>query len=322
MKGIRLYLVVLGILLAFSAYFLINRRSGSYSTAKTEFAVQDTSDVELVRISSHGETLTLSRTGGHWTLNGSNTREEAILGLAVLISRIEVEAPVSRALKERILEGLEEMSTEVTVGMKDGRDKNYLVYFDSLSGSTFMMFKESEDAFRVKVRGYQQSNLQSLFVCESRYWMDNIIFQFNPDDIFAINLQNNIEPGKSFHLVRNVAGEFEIARGIIPGSWSLPDKERLFQYLGYFLEVRFEAFSDPDSQDLYYREQADYSISVEGKEGEIRSLDLFPVYYSHESGEKQPDLNLLYGRIESMDEWIVIKYVQIDPLLQDFEYFK
>lgn len=322
MKGIRLYLIALGLLLALSAYLLLSRRSGSYAPSKIDFSVDDTGGIEMVRISRQGESVELCRTDGSWKVNGDIAREDAIRGLSIGISRIEVEAPVSGTIKERIYTGLRDYSTEVLIAMKDGRDKSYRVYFDSVSGSSFMMGRDSDLAFRVGVRGYRQSNIAALYSCDSRYWRENIIFRLMPGEISAISVLHNAEPERSFHLLRNDAGEFEVAGGIIPGPWSVPGKEGITRYLEYFREVRFEAFRDPGKDSLYCREEPDYIISVEDKSGTRRRLELFPAYHRIEGEEKQLELNRIYGRIGSRNEWIVIKYVQIDPLLQEFEYFK
>ena len=80
MKGIRLYLILFGLLLALSAYLLLSRRSGSYSPSNIGFALEDTGNIELVRISRLGETLELSRAGESWKVNGGSARQEAIRG--------------------------------------------------------------------------------------------------------------------------------------------------------------------------------------------------------------------------------------------------
>ncbi len=322
MKGIRLYLIIFGLLLALSAYLLLSRRSGSYSPSNIGFALEDTGNIEMLRISRHGETLELSRAGESWKVNGGSARQEAIRGLYVLISRIEVEAPVSNAIEERILAGFRDESAEILIGIREGPDKSYRVYYDSISGSTYMMAKDSFTAFRVRLRGYQQSNLAELFVSDPAYWRENIIFQFHPSRISTITVLHKLEPERSFHLAKNDKGEFEIAGGIIPGEWSAPKVESLRQYLGYFREVRFEAYADPSGESLFFREEPDYVINLEGLLGEQHTLELFPIYQITTGGEKRVDINRLFGRIGSIDNWILIKYVQIDPLLQDFEYFK
>ena len=141
---------------------------------------------------------------------------------------------------------------------------------------------------------------------------DNLIFHHLPQDIRYVFMQNTSFPDKSFHLARNEEGSFEIARGLVPGSWQETAKERVNQYLGYFYDVRFESFLDPGSDTLQHSGEPEFILSLELTSREKVSIELFPVY---------KDFNRLYARIDPGDDWIVVKYIQIDPLLKEFEYF-
>ena len=322
MKGIRLYLILLGILLAVSIYFFMNRRSGSYAPSKREFAVTDTGSIAYVRISAYDRQVSLLKTEGVWKVDGSPVRKESIQGLYVLLSRLEVEAPVSNLLEGRIKGGIENLATEVLIGMEDGREKIYRVYFDSLSGSTFMMIEGSDIAFRVRVRGYKETNLATLFSADLRFWRDNVIFQHLPGEIMAINLRNNRQPETSFQLLRNEKGDFEVSGGAVPDQWSLAQDEKVRQYLWYFNNVRFEFFLNPAADTLEHAEDPEYVLTLEQMNRERHQIGFFPVYHVGEDGERQLDYDRLYARFERGGEWVVVKYVQIDPLLKDFKYFK
>ncbi len=321
MKGIRLYLIILGLLAALSIYLLMSRRSGSIASSKHDFAVEDTGRIESVLISFAGEQVNLSRSGGDWMVNGARAKKESIRGLYVLISRLEVVAPVSRSMEDRIMEGFEECSTMVRILMEDGREKAYRVLYDSLSRSTFMMIESADIAFRVRVRGYRQTNLEELFPANARYWRDNVIFHHLPGEIQAVFLQNNIAPDKSFHLARNASGDFDIASGLVPVSWSPSNKESVAQYLGYFYNVRFESYLDPASDTFEHAKEPAYILNLELVSGKRSVVEFYLVYRTAEGGEREPDHNRLYARMGRSGDWILIRYIQIDPLLQEFEYF-
>ena len=321
MKRNRIYLILLGVLAAFSLYLFLNRRSGTYAPSKHEFAVMDTGRVESVLISAAERRVSLFRTGGSWQVNGMPARKESIRGMQVLISRLEVEAPVSGSHDKRIRTGLEEEGTEVRIGIKDGRAKSYRVFFDSLSGSTFMMLEGSDIPFRVRVRGYRKTNLAELFATDPGYWRDNVIFYHLPKDIRSVFVRDNTNAGKSFHLARNEEGAFEVAPGIVPGSWTPVREERVRQYLGYFNNVRFDSFLDPSADTLQHFEDPDIILTLELMDGERTTLQLFPVYRINEMGDRQPEYDRLYARIDRGEEWVVLKYMEIDPLLKEFDYF-
>lgn len=321
MKGLRPYLVIGILLAAIALYLYLTRRSGTYAPSESEFAVPDTGIIGFVEISAGENRLVLERTGSKWMVDGYPVRMETLRGLLILVSRLEVEAPVSRALSGRVQEGLQQRSTAVRIGLGGGREKRYRVYYDPSADDTFAMLYGSGQAFRIRVRGYREANLQELFRVDERYWRDNLILNLFPEDIRAVILRNSAEPDQSFHLVRNAEGEFEIARGIVPHSWSPASQESLSQYLGYFANVRFEAFLDPVRDTLVHEPEPDYTLRVENLEGERTVIELFAVYHITEAGERRLDYDRLYGRIGNRDEWVVLKYIQIDPLLKEFAYF-
>jgi len=321
MKGNRIYLILLGIMLVVSIHFYLRHGSGSQGSYDEDFAVADTGSVELIVLSRAGEQVELSRTGGSWRVNGFPARKESILGMQVLISRIEVEAPVPRSDEERISAMLESEGIGVQIGFRDGGVKAYHVCFDSASVSTFLMIDGSDAAYRVRVRGYRNRNLTEFFIMDERYWRNNVFFQYQPGEISKVFLQNNRFPSKSFHLQRNDTGGFSVAPGIIPGPWSDAGKERVEQYLGYFYDVRFDTFMDARKDTLQHDENPDYILNVELLNGSRSSVEFFPVFHLSAGGMVKPDYNILYAKIDMDEDWVVVKYIEIDPLLKEYEYF-
>ena len=321
MKRNRLYLTILVVLTALSLYLFLSRRSGTYPPPMHEFAVRDTGMVESVMISAARQQVNLSRKSGTWKVNGMPARKESILSLQVLISRLEVDAPVSTSIKDRIRTQLAEEGRKVMIGMADGSSKSYSLYYDSLSDFTFMMIEGSGIPFRVRVRGYRQTNLAELFVTGSRYWRDNLIFQHSPEDISSVFLQNNANTGMSFHLARNKEGAFEVASGIVPGSWTPARVDKVSQYLGYFYNVRFESFMDSSRDTLQHSENPDFVLTLELISGERSTLNLFVIYHITEHGEMQADYDRLYAQFGRAKEWVVLKYIEIDPIMKEYNYF-
>ncbi len=311
MRSLRFYLILFGVLASLAFYFYLNRKSGSYSLSKQEFSVRDTARIESILITSAFGEVNLSRKGSVWTVNGDPVRDEALRGLHVMVSRLEVEAPVSRTLEDKVLDELEKESTRVHIEMEDGPAKAYRVFYDHVSDASYMILEGSDIAFRMKVRGYRQTNLEELYSSDPRFWRDNIVFQSQPGEIQAISFLNNRDDWKSFHLARNEAGIFEVASGVVPQKWVSPGTESLNQYLGYFNEVRFESYLDPQRDTLSRSAGPDYILNLELLDGKRIYVELFPV----------SDFNRLYARLARGEEWVVVKYVEIDPLLKEFKYF-
>jgi hypothetical protein len=160
------------------------------------------------------------------------------------------------------------------------------------------------------------------YVGDPMFWRSNILFDLSAQQIASIVLLDHEQPSASFHLQRMGEGTMKIARGPVPKEWSHPDQEMLSQYLAYYRDVRFESYFDPRSDTLHYAEEPSMELAVVTVEGQQIRLELFPAWQKRASGQVEPDFNVLYAWLEPEQEMLVVKYVQIDLLLKDYEYFQ
>jgi hypothetical protein len=320
-------LVLLLVLIAVSAWLLLSKRSGTYARSAVEFAITDTNLIRSVEILGRGGKVMLVKQGPAWLVNGSSpVRKDRMTGMLVLLSRLEVISPVSRSRSAQVYRQLQNNGKHVVISLEKGEAREYLVFHDTTeTNATYMMLKDADTPFRMGVRGYKRRDLASLYETDDRYWRDNLLLHYLPEQIQHISLQYKREPARTFHLARNAAGEFEMSTGMVPGHWFEPDRARLNQYLGYFYGIRFDVYADL-GQDVFleyeYRDDPDYVLEVGNSTGIRTSLSLFPVFTIDPAGIKKMDLNVLYARITDWDGMVVLKYLEIDPLLKDPGYFQ
>lgn len=321
----KIHLVVLAILVAVSAYLLLGKRSGTYSRSVVEFAVKDTSQIVSVEISGEGNQVILIKEGQIWRVNGTTpVQKNRMRGLLILLSRLEVRSPASRALSVEILKQLQTKGKQVTITRIKGPVKKYTVLHDE-GDATYMMLEDSDTPFRMGVRGYARQNLAELYSADERYWREKIIFSYLPEQIEYVSLKNNLEPAKTYHLARNEAGGVDMSIGTLPADWFRPEPEKLNQYLGYFFLVEFESYADlrQDIENKYgHNDEPDFVLEVKSTTGIQTTLQLFPVFTVDSGGTKKMDLNVIYAKITDWDEMVVLKYLEIDPLLKDPHYFQ
>lgn len=327
MKRYRIPLVVLVLLMAISAWLLLSRRSGTYRPATVQFAINDTSLIQSIEIEDPGGRVLLLKENGTWTVgDGMPVRQDRMKGMLILLSRLEVLSPVSRSRAALVSKQLQEYGKQVFIVLGRGDTREYLVFFDTTgTGTTYMMMKDADTPFRMGVRGYRRKDLASLYMTDERYWRDNLLLYFLPDQIDRISLRNNLDPEKTFHLARSEDGIFEISTGILPGQWSQPDKASLNQYLAYCYRVRFIDYADlPPYRSMPYqfKNDPDYVLEVSPVEGRKKTIKLYPVFTIDEAGNKKMDLNILYAGVDNWDGMVVLKYLEIDPLLKDPGYFQ
>ena len=323
----KITLVVLVVLVAVSAWLFLSKRSGTYARSAVEFAVLDTNLIRGVEIRGSGGKVMLVKNEFTWRLNGSTpVRKDRMSGMLVLLSRLEVLSPVSRSRSEEVSRQLQTEGKRVTITLDKGAGREYFVFHDTTeTNATYMMMKDADTPFRMGVRGFKRRDLAALYNTDDRYWRDNLLLHYLPEQIQYISLQHNNEPDNTFHLARNASGGFEMSTGMVPGDWFNPVTSKLNQYLGYFYGIRFDAYVDPgqDTPLKYeYNEEPDFVLEVGSNTGDRTSLSLFPVFTLNREGIKKMDLNVLYAKIDDWDGMVVLNYMEIDPLLKDPGYFQ
>jgi len=292
-----------------------------------DFAIDDTYAVRTVEISMGDRTLILGRESSTWKVNGIYpVRAERISGLMMLLTRLEVSAPVSVSMVEQVRDCLYREGRLVTILLDDGNSKSYRI----CSGKgpeedTYMMLEQSDIPFIVEVRGYRNAGLEELYALETEYWRDNVILNFLPDEIEYISVEHRLDPGTSFHLQRNEAGTFDLAGGVLPETWLRPDPENLTQYLQYFTRVRFEDYTDIQQlseKAIRIGEEPDHILNLSGITGGQILIRFYSTYTIDSKGIIMPDINRLLARINDEEELLLVKYIEIDPVLKPFSYFR
>jgi hypothetical protein len=326
MKKYTHYLVIVFLLALVSIYLLMSRGEGTYRKRDRAFAVADTSAVEFVEMSGYGAAVILSRVAAGWRVNGAfQAHPERIKGLMILLSRLEVSSPAPKSLKERIRAGFDTDGISVHIQLRDGHVRSYRVYHDTIGpGKTYMMMEGSDIPFAMRVRGYHEENLEGLFALDSRYWRDNTLIHLTPRQIKSVSLEHRQDPRATFHLDRNDSGSFLLARGILPDSWIEPDQEMLSQYLQYFSDVHFEEYAGPEelsSPDAAIGQEPVYRLKVLGLDLDLLTVDLYRMYFTDSEGALRMDPDRLIAGIASGREFVVMKYIEIDPVLKPYSYF-
>ena len=212
----------------------------------------------------------------------------------------------------------------VIINLNKGADRAYFVFHDTITDASYMVMKDANTPFRMGVRGFKQRDLEVLYATDERYWRDNLLLHYLPGQIEYITLQNGQDPSRTFHLARNEARGFDMSIGTVPGDWFIPDATRLDQYLGYFYGVRFVGYVDPVEEKALkyeYGKEPDYVLDVTSIQGSRTTIRLFPVFTVDAEGNKKMDLNVLYAKVDDWDGMVVLKYLEIDPLLKDPVYF-
>ena len=153
MKRYRITIVLIALLVAVSAWLFLSRRSGTYRRSDVGFAVADTGLITGVEMEGSGGKVSLTRHDGTWRVNGSTpVRKDRMVGMLVLLSRLEVLSPVSRSRAAEVSRQLQQEGKRVSISLKKGDEREYLVLYDSTgTGATYMMLVNADTPFRMGV---------------------------------------------------------------------------------------------------------------------------------------------------------------------------
>jgi len=311
-------------LLAITVLILLNKRSGTIKRDENQFAVKDTGLINLIEIRSPDNKVILERMQGRWMINGHySAGNRHIAGLLTLISRLQVSAPVPGSIRSEITDKLTKEGKRIMIVTERKNPHVILVYHDTVhTNTTYMMMENSDQPFRVGIPGYPERNLARYFVDEVNHWRDNSIFRLRVDEIFSVSLYNRLEPAKSFHLL-NTNNSYKLYT--YSDSTEVPDliAEKAGQYLSYFSSVSFERFLSDDekmTQTGLNKDEPANIITVKDSRNNVIQLKTFPWYIPRQDEPPEVDLNRLIAIINNTD-MVVVKYVELDPVIKDIGYF-
>ena len=323
-KNYWLY-ILLVCLLAISVLTIINRKAGKFKNDESRFAVKDTGSINLIEIKSEKNAVLLERMQDRWTVNGKySAGNKKIAGLLMVISRLQVSAPVPESLKKEIQGRLRHNGKKVTVVTNSRSPHVILMYHDTVHTlTTFMMLEKSDQPFRVEIPGYMGKNLSGLFVDDASYWRDNSIFRIREDEIVSIIMYNRKQPDKSFSLVNTGDSGYKLFT--YPDSIEIKDFNRgqARQYLSYFASVSFERFlSDEEKLDQPALKEGkpENILTLRDSKGNLIKVETFPLYVPGQNRQPGPDLDRLIAVINDTVV-VVARYMELDPLIKDIGYF-
>lgn len=319
-----LYLLFI-LLIAVSIIMAHNKRSGRFKGDENQFAVKDTGQINLIEIRSPDNTVILERIQGNWMINGLYyAGNKKMAGLLMVISRLQVSAPVPNSIKYEIIAKLENEGKRLMVVSDQRNPHVILMYHDTLySEATYMMLENSDQPLRIVIPGFSERNLARHFVDDINYWRDNSIFRLRENEILSVSLYDRLRPDKSFHLVNGTEDGYELFTYSDSTEVTGVLADQVAQYLSYFSSVSFDRFlSDDEITDQLnpIKKDPEKIIMVMDSRNHMTKVETF-LWYVHPRDEpSQPDINRLIAIINDTDI-VVVRYVEIDPVIKEIDYF-
>lgn len=298
---------------------ILLRDKSPYGKNQSSFASLPKKEITGIEFTDGEKKLMLSKEGEGWLVNGTHeARKSAILFIIRILTEMTIKSPVSpEMLNEEITEkGITPVKVSV---FENGRLINsFLVYkTGSNTYGNMMKMRERSKPFIVYVPGYE-ADIGSAFITSELFWQPFTIFNLLPSEISSIILMNYSDSASSFSIsCKDGTYTFSDTENDL-AEW---DSTRIKRYISYFTWVPFEswAFDIADDQKERIRSQKPlYKIDVKKTSGDDIILTMWE---RSDTDTGIRDSDRLLGKTDAVDEFFIIRYFDIDPLLKKRSYF-
>ena len=319
-KIVAIATLIIVVVLLILVVFLIKARS-PFGKSNSEFSSKPANEITRIEFFQSEEKLALEKKGDDWLINGnSKARKGGINFIIRILTEAKIKSPVSSEMYKCEITG--KNITPVLVRVYEGRKllKSFRVYKTSSNVyGNIMKMSESAKPFIVHVPGHEV-NIGAAFTLNERYWQPYTIFNLLPSEINSIRFENLSDTASSF-TIAGKNGQYSLsgASGELTG-W---DSSLVVRYISYFTFIPFEAWAmDMTGEEKLSLEQQPpaYRITVISSEGSVASLGLWQKTRI-ENGEQVIDTDRLLGKTRSGDEFFIVRYFDIDPVLKKRSYF-
>jgi hypothetical protein len=320
MSNIALRNTLISIILAVALVLVILLRDKSpYGKNQSSFASLPKKEITGIEFTDGEKKLMLSKEGEGWLVNGTNeARKSAVLFIIRVLTEMTIKSPVSpEMLNTEITEkGISPVNVSV---FENGRLINSFLVYKTGSNpyGNMMKMRERSKPFIVYVPGYE-ADIGSAFITSELFWRPFTIFNLLPSEISSITLESYSDPASSFSIIcKDGTFTFSDTEKYLAG-W---DSSRIKRYVSYFTWVPFEswAFDIPDYQKERIKSQNPlYRISVKKTSGNEVNLTMWE---RSDTDTGVRDSDRLLGKTDAVDEFFIIRYFDIDPLLKKRSYF-
>lgn len=307
------------ILLAVLILVFVKPRTFSGNAGKQILLTQP-EKIDQIHIAGPLGSVELSRLGEDWMLpGGEKAIPVAVENILFAAGRLQVDA-VQTDLSDWEGEDIKELHFFY-------QQKPVLQYEAMSRAGRFVILPEgSATAYAVSLPGYPELELNQVFSEEENHYMDHLLMDLLPEEIYRVQVELKGRPPFSFS--RDEAGAFSfklhtgsVSEGTapddVPGGQEL-NHEALRMLFTYFRSIRFEEKAGAGFNLLTEEERKDRwmgTVSVETTGGEEHSLEVCSL-----PGENREEAHMFLALVfhNSSPDGLLVKYVYLDVLMRDF----
>ena len=317
-------LVTRGVLIALACVIvllILFRTRLPFGEGNSSFATEPGHEISRIEFSAEGKKLSLQKKSENWVINEkTEARKNGISFMLRILREAKIKSPVSSELFKS--EITDKGILPVKIKVYEGRIllKSYLVY--KTSSNTYgniMKMGERAKPFIVSMPGYD-GDIGSAFTLNELFWQPYTVFNLLPSEIDSVKLENLADTSSSFLII---SGNHHLALSDLNSELSGFDSTLVARYLSYFAWMPFEKWAPEmgdEAKKMVESQQPLYRITVTTPSGKKIILTLWEKMMEGK-GAKTKDSDRLFGRTQAGDDFFIMRYFDIDPLLKKRSYF-
>ena len=300
---------------------IIFRTRSPFGKNNSSFSSEPEKEITKIELSDNVKKLVIEEKGDNWLINGKSVaRKSGVMFLLRILKEIKIKSPVSADLFEAEITSKNISGVKVKVYENRKLLNTFLVYkTQSNAYGNFAKLKETSKPFIVYVPGYE-GDIGSGFILNELYWQPYLVFNLLPSEISSVNFENLSDTTSSFKITyKSQHYSLSSSKGVLTG-W---DSSLVARYITYFARVPFESWSFGTADAWKKSNESDqplYRITVNTTQGRKNVLTLWALT-KEKQGTKEIDSDRLLGKTDENDEFFIMRYFDIDPLIKNRSYF-
>jgi len=308
--------MIILILLLFSV-----RCRSPFGNNNSSFAAEPEKEITRIELSNGEQRLILEKYGTEWLIDGkSETRKSAILFIIKILEDIKIKSPVSSELFAGEITAKGIVPVNVKVYEKRKLLKTFLVYkTESNQYGNIMKIRGASKPFIVYVPGFE-GDIGSAFSMNELFWQPYTVFNLLPSEISSVVFENLSDTASSFSIA--LKNHHYVLSGL-PGNLTGWDTTMVRRYLSYFVRVPFESWAfgmGEKEKQILESQNPIYRLTVSTTSDTKTVLTLWQRMKNDPVAETI-DSDRLIGKTSTINEFFIMRYFDVDPLIKKRSYF-
>ena len=340
MKKFLPFIVVILLLAAGATWFMLHRTSGTIDKEEDAFAVKNKKDITKVILADNDhKRVELTKVNGVWMANGKYVaREDLVVQLFDVISRIKTLCPVPKAGHDYVVRSLLEKNIRVEVYTDDNAHPTVAYYVGGPTpdgNGTYMLRevdgKPDERPFITYLPGLM-GYLTPRYQTDVEIWRSRVMFKYTPGDIKSFSLEYPAEENKSFSITQVAKDSFSLSPFNPQFAINQPYQQKFVQqYLEFYSSISFETFdnTNPTKDSVVHTTTPFCIFTITDKDNKVNKAKLF--YQPVNKRSKMPwdangkpmayDVDHYFASINNDQDFTVVQYYVFGKLLRSYQDF-